>query len=178
LETTFKYSELSRRMEEASNVQLLTVLASIFLPLSLGCGLLSMQTRFADLHLLLYDFCGVIFLVGTLAIVIFLLLKLTLGLKEKLAKREAGNSRKRRSGNIIRLVVIVVLVLQWIMVTASFLVGMLKSVSLGLKVLGFGSAALAGLVLIGVVLGFMSGKFTTTRQNGVASAAWLHLSHL
>ena len=36
----------------------LTVVAALFLPLSLGAGILSMQTRFVDLHYLLYDFFG------------------------------------------------------------------------------------------------------------------------
>lgn len=63
-------------MFEAQNVRLLSILASIFLPVSLACGLLSMQTRFADLHVLVYDFFGVLALLGILVGVIFIALKI------------------------------------------------------------------------------------------------------
>lgn len=47
--------EIRRNVQDSSNQWILTTLASIFLPLSLSCSLLSMQTRFRDLHYLLYD---------------------------------------------------------------------------------------------------------------------------
>jgi hypothetical protein len=52
LENHLRLFELSRGMHEAQSVRLLSILASIFLPLSLASGLLSMQTRFAHLHYL------------------------------------------------------------------------------------------------------------------------------
>ncbi|KAJ3548347.1 hypothetical protein NM208_g1048 [Fusarium decemcellulare] len=62
---------LSRDMNQSGNVQVLTLLATIFLPLSLSAGVLSMQSRFKDLGDLLYDFFGVVVL---LAAVVALLL--------------------------------------------------------------------------------------------------------
>src|ERR1051326_1373920 len=45
LENHLKYFELLRTMRESQNIRLLSILASIFLPLSLAAGLLSMRTR-------------------------------------------------------------------------------------------------------------------------------------
>ena len=52
----------------SAGVTRLTLLAAIFLPASLSSSLLAMSTRFKDLNLLLYDFIGVFFLLGALAL--------------------------------------------------------------------------------------------------------------
>jgi ABC-type multidrug transport system fused ATPase/permease subunit len=46
-------------IHESHSIRRLTTLATGFLPLSLGASMLSMQTRFADLGLLVYDFVTV-----------------------------------------------------------------------------------------------------------------------
>jgi hypothetical protein len=66
-----KYLDVSRNMNESLRVWVLSALASVFLPLSIATGLLNMQTRFIDLKLLLYDFCGVVVLVGTIVVILF-----------------------------------------------------------------------------------------------------------
>jgi Mg2+ and Co2+ transporter CorA len=77
LEYQLKCLDLARSMKETENVQRLTVLATIFLPLSLAARILSMQSRFKDLDYLLYDFVGVAilleYLAGTLLVIIFVL---------------------------------------------------------------------------------------------------------
>jgi hypothetical protein len=60
LEDHLKFIEIRRSVSESSTLWLLSVLASIFLPLSLATGILSMQTRLTNLHYLLYDFCGLL----------------------------------------------------------------------------------------------------------------------
>lgn len=57
-------------VEQASSVSQLTLIAAFSLPLSLAAGILSMQTRFAQLDLLLYDFVGVVFLLATIAFIV------------------------------------------------------------------------------------------------------------
>jgi hypothetical protein len=52
---------------QAQSMAVLTIISAIFLPLSLAAGVLSMQTRFRDLDLLLYDFGSVACLFFTLA---------------------------------------------------------------------------------------------------------------
>src|SRR5207248_2743778 len=63
-------------IQESEIVKRLTILAAVFLPLSLATGVLSMQTRFAHLGYLLYDLIGVFLLVGFIAILVFCILKL------------------------------------------------------------------------------------------------------
>ncbi|KAF1954816.1 hypothetical protein CC80DRAFT_448519 [Byssothecium circinans] len=78
--------EQLRNFNNSLSVWLLALLASIFLPLSLASSLLSMQSRLADLHFLLYDFCGVIVLLGTIVLVIIILLRVYARLAEQLVK--------------------------------------------------------------------------------------------
>jgi hypothetical protein len=56
LDSNLRMFQLLRSFSESQNVQILGLLASVFLPLPLASGLLSMQTRVADLHLLLHGF--------------------------------------------------------------------------------------------------------------------------
>ena len=70
LDNRLRFLEIGRTLHESRRVQLLSLLAIIFLPLSLASSILSMQTRFVDLHYLLYDFFGVIFLLGTLTFIL------------------------------------------------------------------------------------------------------------
>ncbi|KAK6500977.1 hypothetical protein TWF506_003735 [Arthrobotrys conoides] len=50
----------TRQRQESHHIRKLAVLATIFLPLSLATGLLSMQTRVSELGNLLYDYVGVV----------------------------------------------------------------------------------------------------------------------
>ena len=148
-----KFFELSRNVHDGLSLWLLTLLASIFLPLSLASGILSMQTRFADLHFLLYDFCGVITIIGSLIVVVFLALKLftwLLDVSESLTSKYAGRSREwlRPLRRILLLNISGAALLFWALLFTSFMVGMLKEVGLGLKVLGYGCAAYFGTFLI------------------------------
>ncbi|KAF3296655.1 hypothetical protein TWF132_010240 [Orbilia oligospora] len=50
----------TRQRQESRHIRKLAILATIFLPLSLATGLLSMQTRISELGNLLYDYVGVV----------------------------------------------------------------------------------------------------------------------
>lgn len=155
LDNHLRFFELSRSMNESLNVRLLSLLASIFLPLSLASGLLSMQTRLANLHYLLYDFCGVIVLLGTIIVAVFLILRIFVWWRERLVKWDEIDFFRRHVRPFIRHSVAACLIIGWALLTASFLVGMIKDVGLGLRILGYGTVVIAGLILIpssGVVL--------------------------
>jgi hypothetical protein len=156
LESNMRLFELLRSFHESSKVQLLGLLAAIFLPLSLASSLLSMQTRLTDLHYLLYDFCGVIVLLGTIVLIIVILLKLFARFKDKMAEWKSNTSRfyipwvshKLQYGVLGWLVVV------WALLLSSFLVGMVRDVPLGLKILGYGSIVTSALFFI-LALGAM-----------------------
>ncbi|KAH7235025.1 uncharacterized protein BKA55DRAFT_708962 [Fusarium redolens] len=82
LDHDLKYLELARNINQTRGVQQLTLLATIFLPLSLAAGVLSMQTRFKDLGTLLYDFFGVVVLLAAIVLIIMILLSLMTVLNE------------------------------------------------------------------------------------------------
>lgn len=147
LDHNLKYLDVSRNMQESLRVWILSALASIFLPLSVATGLLSMQTRFIDLHILLYDFCGVVVVIGTVLIVSFRLLRGYVYLRERFQMWTPDTKFQTKTkhyvgGNIAFIVVISV----WALLIASFLIGVIKDASLGGKVLGYGFALVAGLL--------------------------------
>ncbi|KAH3982314.1 hypothetical protein HBH70_020990 [Parastagonospora nodorum] len=140
--------QLLRSFKESQGVWILGLLASVFLPLSLATGLLSMQTRLVDLHLIFYDFCGVIILIGTLVLVIIGLLNVYVRLNEQLLRWRTDPTFRRWIYPSIGVGVLVCCIITWGLLLSSFLVGMVKSVGLGLKILGYGAAAIGGVVLL------------------------------
>jgi hypothetical protein len=145
LENHLRLFELSRGLHDAQNVRLLSILASVFLPLSLATGLLSMQTRFADLHYLLYDFFGVLVLLGSIVIVILVILRTHVWWKELLLQLDRNPVFRKhvRPAGFVAFLCFFVSV--WALLLSSFLVGMVKDVGLGLKILGYGVAAVVGI---------------------------------
>ncbi|KAI4246279.1 MAG: hypothetical protein L6R42_009940, partial [Xanthoria sp. 1 TBL-2021] len=73
---------------ESQGIKRLTLLATIFLPLSLSASILAMNTRFRDLHLLLFDFIGVSFLLGSLALMIYVLIAIGNRISEFIQRAE------------------------------------------------------------------------------------------
>lgn len=135
---------------QADNLNRLTILTACFLPLSLAAAVLSMQTRFAHLHLFLYDLVGVALIFGVAALTIVL----TSGkLMDWYDQKRRGNKSYFTFGTsgYVKLSLSAVIYVFVILLTVSFLVGMLKDVILGLKVLGYETGgALAFLILFGI----------------------------
>ncbi|PMD31072.1 hypothetical protein L207DRAFT_641218 [Hyaloscypha variabilis F] len=67
----YKVYESSLNQKDSDSVKRLTILATVFFPLSLAASMLSMQTRFAKLDVLLYDFFGMGVLLGCLMFVVY-----------------------------------------------------------------------------------------------------------
>lgn len=142
-------SSMSRNISDSFFNRLLSVLASIFLPLSLATSLLSMSTRFIDLGPLLYDFCGVVLLFASLVILVLLLLQKGYQWLHWIAKttefRETVGSHLARSflsAPHNKSALWVCLSVAWLMIMSSFLVGMIIDINLGFRILGYGIAGL------------------------------------
>jgi hypothetical protein len=129
-----KFLELRRNVQESSGLWVLTVLASLFLPLSLACGILSMQTRLKDLNLLLYDFCGVAVLLVTLAALLLLFVRLSMGIREWL--KTTASSWSPFATKCLIFVSALLVFQSWGAVLASFVIGMTKDVRIGGIILG------------------------------------------
>ncbi|KAF2105773.1 hypothetical protein BDV96DRAFT_638649 [Lophiotrema nucula] len=149
LEKRLRYVELRRNVEEAESLKRLTIFAGIFLPLSLACSFLSMQTRFADLHYLIYDFCGVVVILIGLAVLVLLALRF-ISIAPKLIVRFEARVWKVHKGvwPIAAVMGAAGILIAWALLAASFLVGMIKDVTLGLKILGYGVAAYFAMSLV------------------------------
>ncbi|RSL66835.1 hypothetical protein CEP53_003228 [Fusarium sp. AF-6] len=148
LEHDLKFLELARNVNQTRSVQQLTLLATIFLPLSLAAGVLSMQTRFKDLGSLLYDFFGVVVLLGVIVVIIVIIMATIAIIKEAESTLTRYSSyRKHTRVRVINLLLLG-LFSYGSLVLSSFLVGMFKDVRLGAKILGYGSAVAVGLGLL------------------------------
>ncbi|CAM1505074.1 Fc.00g107110.m01.CDS01 [Cosmosporella sp. VM-42] len=153
LEHDLKFLDLSRDVHQTNSVNRLTLLATIFLPLSLSAGVLSMQSRFRDLGSLLYDFIGT-------TVILVAIVVLLLGFLSLLAFFKDGESKLNRAiafyrknlHSVFVWIGTISLALLGALVLCSFLVGMFKDVGLGLKILGYGFAAVAAIACIGLLI--------------------------
>ncbi|KAK2030812.1 hypothetical protein LX32DRAFT_637870 [Colletotrichum zoysiae] len=153
IENDLKLLNLSREIGQTNSVKRLTLLATIFLPLSLAAGILSMQTRFRDLGVLIYDFFGVV--VISLAFLFLILLGLTVydfvtgRLDELEETRPGGNPllprRTLKASRRLTIVTWAFLAAVGLFILASFVIGMFKDTDLGAKILGIGMAVILGI---------------------------------
>lgn len=120
----------------------------MFLPLSLAFGLLSMQTCLADLHFVLYDFFGVILLLGTIVLIIVVILNIFVRLDEQLRKSKSDPPFRKWIYPFVRIGSSGCFFVAWGLLVSSFLIGMINNVGLGLKILGYGATIIGGLVLL------------------------------
>ena len=165
-------SEYSNRHQERS-LKRLTILASVFLPLSLSCSILSMGTRVTDLGLIWYDWAGLCALWIFIVFSIYYTLKFAnaVGQYTKYVitfflAMEAwffpSESRRIRLwaawlSVVYRIwkaifgksssVIILVFSLS-VLIVVSFGIGIFQNLNLGLRVLGFGAAAWMFLFLL------------------------------
>jgi hypothetical protein len=134
LDHHLKFLDLSRNMRQADSVGMLTVLATIFLPMSLAASVLSMSTRFKDVGVLLYDLFGVVVIISVVIFILMILLFIVSMIKELL------EGMRFRPPRFVMTLVPFIFVPYGALVLASFLVGMFKDVGLGAKILGIGTA--------------------------------------
>ncbi|RII05585.1 hypothetical protein CUC08_Gglean010080 [Alternaria sp. MG1] len=128
------YNQFAQQ-RQASSLSALTYCAAFFLPLSLAGTFLSMQNRARDLRWIVYDFCGITTVFCTVAALVYLLswawshLK-TLHLNKRLEKGKTKITvigQPRYSKFLFGVA--------WMLMVASFLVGMLHDLRLGLIML-------------------------------------------
>ncbi|ORY08787.1 hypothetical protein BCR34DRAFT_603310 [Clohesyomyces aquaticus] len=117
---------------QAASVIRLTVLAAFFLPLSLAAGVLSMQTRFSNLKMLLFDFGGVVSLLGAISTVFAFTIRYLTG---KYSLHDSSKIQALVAGVLAP-------------ISMSWILGMLKNVRFGLIVLGIE----AGVILVPYVI--------------------------
>ena len=154
MDSNLKFLELARSIRQANDVQLLTVLAAIFLPLSLAAGGLSMQSRFKDLGVLIYDFFGVVLLLATAAILIIFGLVIW-GIIQETASMVVTGTRAQLLWKLLIIFAGMTIVFNGAVILVSFLVGMFKDVALGAKILGYSFAAIIGAPIAFTILGLV-----------------------
>lgn len=177
----FEGKSKALNIQESVSVKRLTVLAAVFVPLSLSASLLSMQTRFVHLHLLLYDFVGVFFILSTFALLAYPIISLALGLKYSKFLEDVSPIpavTKRQNKNAVRLSRILSALflyipglIVWSVFLASFIVGMTIETIFGLKILGYGLAVALAYVILALVTFASTCSFARTRRSVLTS--WL-----
>lgn len=156
LDTYVKFAETHHAMRESTSVWILSILAAIFLPLSLATSILSMGTRFVKLGPLLYDFVGVVIILATMVIAF---VGVMVGgmllhhnwkkyLRPFIISTRLGNAAQKMIKLTLMLSTGLNIILFWMVLLTSFLVGMIKDINLGWKILGYGTAGLVGIYLV------------------------------
>jgi hypothetical protein len=161
---TYELTKEFREVDQSFRTYWLTTLAAIFLPLSLATSVLSMQTRLAQLHFLLYDFFGVAVIIGSVVLLVSPAMRLFFTWRSWRSREKLVEELRRppKDGNIDQTHVkkkewvdtvtnfspTLILYLFWMLLLSSFLVGMVVDVGLGLKILGYGVAAEMGVVIL------------------------------
>jgi hypothetical protein len=143
-------------VNQADSVNQLTMLAAIFLPLSLAAGVLSMQTRFSELNFLLYDFVGVVLILGTMATLLAIITRYGPDIYDDILLY-SYSWRLYVAPKLRKCLKFTLLTVWWLALLASFLVGMLKDSIFGLRLFGFEAAGITGLWLLslkGVRMGY------------------------
>ncbi|OTB17649.1 hypothetical protein K445DRAFT_260569 [Daldinia sp. EC12] len=152
LDHSLKFLSITRELNQSSNVHNLTLLATIFLPLSLAAGVLSMQSRFKDLGSLLYDFFGVVILLAAIVLLLLGIMFVFANVKElesRILKYKAYRQFERR---VVLSMLVLILITFGAIVLASFIVGMFKDVVLGATILGYGTIVLVfGPIVIWII---------------------------
>ncbi|KPI35658.1 uncharacterized protein AB675_4775 [Cyphellophora attinorum] len=163
---------------QATSLKLLTLVASIFLPLTMACSLLSMSTRFNVLGPLLWDWAGIVITLGTIVLIAFrmslymqklkhepasLRMRRTVEEEFRRAKAKAlSTDKKTRAFRQTHLIPwtsrFLFRLTSYLFIAAaigSFLVGMFAdhgNVGLGARSLGFSAAGAVGFLLLGFLV--------------------------
>jgi hypothetical protein len=148
LEHHLRFLDLARNVSQTTNVQQLTLLATVFLPMSLAAGVLSMQSRFKDLGSLLYDFFGVVVLLAAIVMLLLVILSLLAYAKEQESRIEHNMVYRNLVRPILSTIVILGFLIFGGLVLSSFIVGMFKDVVLGARILGYGTTVAVGVPVV------------------------------
>jgi hypothetical protein len=153
----FEYQNASSNILQANSVKRLTILASVFVPISVAASILGMQTRFVDLHLLLYDLLGVTVILFTIMVLLFFFIRIDFYWKEFKGYLKpwfiqaqhdhylfSKYSSWRYWGALRKLTWLTALAIT----LTSFIVGMILNATLGAKILGYGLVSLFGITVI------------------------------
>ncbi|RSL42321.1 hypothetical protein CEP54_015518 [Fusarium duplospermum] len=148
---------------QARGVNRLALLAAIFLPVSLASSLLSMNVRAADLGPLWYDYFGLALIIMSLVALLYLciLLQDTVrtidwgvidwGVVDLRAIQLLGGAvyglKTRIMRSNWRAMKVFIFCCFWAVVVTSFCLGMTRNVTLGLHILGYGTAGFMAIIV-------------------------------
>ncbi|EAW16445.1 uncharacterized protein NFIA_057950 [Aspergillus fischeri NRRL 181] len=147
MDKNVKFLDLDRTLKQARNVERLTILATIFLPLSLAAGIL------------------ISVLLGAFAVAVVVSLAFFNLIEEDVTKLFKANIFKRIWRLVLWYLALHILAIGLLILT-SFTVGMFKDVVLGWFILGYGLAvAIGGPIVFGVVysIGTVLAKYLPDR---------------
>jgi hypothetical protein len=142
------------QLRQTSSLSALTYCAAFFLPFSLAGTFLSMQSRSKDLHLIVYDFCGITSVFCTLAALIYFL-------SWAWSRWKTGRLNRRLENGEVQLYLVgksrstkIFFGVAWILMVGSFLVGMLYNLRLGLIMLAAPTTLIVLLALCALAIYF------------------------
>jgi hypothetical protein len=146
-------------LRESQAVKRLAILASTFLPLSLGTWLLSMQNRFRDVHLVLWDYVAISIDIGVIVVLFFWITgpfrlpRLVPWFSKKVLRMDSEPTWRQEKKKRVRHIVWWLLILPlYALSIVAVNMGLFGSVEVAWKVVGYGVAGAIGFLILGGIL--------------------------
>jgi hypothetical protein len=145
-------------LRESRAIKRLAVLATAFLPLSLGASVLSMQNRLRNVHLILWDYVAVSIDLGVVVLFLFWITgpsklpRLGPWFSKNVLFIGPETFETKLKVQVRRIVWRALTMPIFAMIIVAVNVGMFGSVEVGWKILGYGVAGVVGLFVLGGIL--------------------------
>ena len=162
--------QISRaNIRESRAVRRLSILASLFLPLSLSATILSMQSRFVGIHLILWDYITICIDLGLIVFITFRISKSTSFTRQLVdyikgmitdVGEDLGEDSRQRQWTITWLSLPLPLALI-VIVALNF--GMFGNIHIAWKILGYGAAVGGGILVLGAMWYLIAGCISADR---------------
>jgi hypothetical protein len=162
------FSQVDANTKQATekNLARLTLITAVFLPLSYGADILGMQFRIRDLHFILYDYLGLVTASGLFLFVVYKVIPQSRLMFKGFFGGSHGTQKKvSRAKTTFNMMIkqyiltngIYMVLLGWIVIAASFLVGMIGDISTAIDALKYGLPIFGGILIIWLIGGFLLG---------------------
>lgn len=176
--STWAQVDANTKQATEKNLGRLTIITAIFLPLSYGADILGMQFRIRDLHFILYDYLGIVVTSGLFFFLMYkviprsrLLVKFLFGGSSGPQKRisQAKMMFSLITKGYFRTYGIYMLLLGWIVIVVSFLIGMIGDMPMAIKALKYGLPVVGGICICWVALVLLLGGLLALLQAATGS---------
>ncbi|KAH6665585.1 hypothetical protein B0J14DRAFT_569184 [Halenospora varia] len=154
--STWAQVDASMKQATEKNLGRLTMITAIFLPLSYRANILGMQFRIRELHFIFYDYLGLVVASGLFCFLVYTVIPRSRLIAKFFFGGSSGPQRRvSRTKMTFSLVTkgyfrtyrFYMLLLSWIVIAVSFLIGMIGDMPMTIKALKYGLPVVGGICI-------------------------------